>query len=117
MPKRQAPFRFKDFDLKDLETINIRPIDDSLVIQALRTEVQTYLAKATDDPRESRPEDYLVRNLIDRNEIDYDTHSDLLYKLASQLVARVRSYLETDPEVENVLPRNGRQLAVLSLTR
>jgi type III restriction enzyme len=111
LPKRQVSFCFKDFDLKDLETINLRPINDSLVVQTLRTEVRTYLAKATDDPREERCEDYLVRYLIDRNEIDYDMHADLLYKLAGQVVSRVRSYLDTDTDIENVLLRNGRQLA------
>ncbi len=111
LPKRHVSFAFKDFDLKDLSTINHRPIDDSLVIQTLRTEVRSYLAKVNGDPREDRLDDYLVRYLIDRNEIDYDTHADLLYKLAGQLVARVRSYLDADAEVENVLLRNGRQLA------
>ncbi len=104
-------FRFGDFDLKNLETINVRPIEDGLVIQSLRTEARTYVAKAIDDARENRMEDYLVRYLIERNEIDYDAHANLLYKLAGQVVARVRSYLETDAEVENVLLRHGRQLA------
>jgi type III restriction enzyme len=111
IPKRQVTFRFSDFDLKNLETINVRPIEDGLVIQSLRTEARSYLAKAFDDPRESRMEDYLVRYLIERNEIDYDAHADLLYKLAEQMVGRVRSYLETDADVENVLLRHGRQLA------
>jgi type III restriction enzyme len=111
VPKRQVNFRFGDFDLKNLETINVRPIEDGLIIQSLRTEARTYLAKAVDDPRESRMEDYLVRFLIERNEIDYDAHADLLYKLAGQVVGRVRSYLDTDAEVENVLLRHGRQLA------
>jgi type III restriction enzyme len=52
-----------------------------------------------------------IRYLIERNEIDYDAHADLLYKLASQITARVRSYLSTDAEIENVLLRHGRQLA------
>jgi type III restriction enzyme len=52
-------------------------------------EARTYLAKAVDDPRESRMEDYLVRYLIERNEIDYDAHADLLYKLAGQVVGLV----------------------------
>lgn len=111
IPKRQVTFRFSDFDLKNLETINVRPIEDALVIQSLRTEVRTYLAKAVDEFREARPEDYLIRYLIDRNEIDYDAHADLLYKLAAQLVGRLRSYLETDDEIENALLRHGRQLA------
>ena len=111
LPKRQVSFQFTDFDLKDLTTINIRPIEDGLIIQNIRTEVRTYLAKKVDDPREERFEDYLVRYLIERNEIDYDAHADLLYKLAGQLVGRVRSYLETNTDVESVLLRNGRQLA------
>ena len=52
-----------------------------------------------------------MRYLIERNEIDYDAHAALLYKLAGQVVARVRSYLADDAEVENVLLRHGRQLA------
>jgi type III restriction enzyme len=111
IPKRQVSFQFADFDLKDLNTINVRSIEDGLVIQTLRTEARSILAKTVDDPGEERFEDYLVRFLIERNEIDYDAHADLLYKLAGQVVHRIRSYLTADAEVENVLLRNGRQLA------
>jgi type III restriction enzyme len=111
IPKRQVTFEFDGFDLANLESINVRPIEDGLVIQNLRTEARLYLARSIDDPREARLEDYLVRYLIERNEIDYDAHADLLYKLAGQVVARMRSYLQGDGEVENVLLRHGRQLA------
>jgi type III restriction enzyme len=111
IPKRHVTFDFDDFDLENLESINVRPIEDGLVIQNLRTEARLYLARSIDDPREARPEDYLVRYLIERNEIDYDAHADLLYNLAGQVVERVRSYLQSDAEVENVLLRHGRQLA------
>jgi type III restriction enzyme len=111
LPKRQINFYFSDFDLNGLDTINVRPVDDGLVIQTIRTEVRQYLAKSVDDPREERSEDYLVRYLIERNEVDYDAHADLLYKLSGQMVSRIRSYLETDAEVESALLRHGRQLA------
>jgi type III restriction enzyme len=111
LPKRQVTFRFEDFDLANLEAINVRPIEDGLVIQTLRTEARIYLAKATNEQLEERPEDYLVRYLIERNEIDYDAHADLLYKLAGQVVGRLRTYLDADAEVENALLRHGRQLA------
>jgi type III restriction enzyme len=111
LPKKQVTFTFEDFDLASLETINMRPIEDGLVIEDLRTQARVYLARTLDDPRETRPEDYLVRYLIERNEIDYDAHTVLLYKLAGQVVARVRSYLSDEAEVENVLLRHGRQLA------
>ena len=111
LPKRQVNFYFSDFDLSGLESINVRPVDDGLVIETIRTEVRHYLAKSADGPHEERPEDYLVRYLIERNEVDYDAHADLLYKLSGQVISRVHFYLETDAEVESVLLRNGRQLA------
>lgn len=111
IPKKQVTFTFEDFDLENLSAINMRPMEDGIVIEDLRTQARVYLARTHDDPREARLEDYIVRYLIDRNEIDYDEHSALLYKLAGQLVARVRSYLADDAEVENVLLRNGKQLA------
>ncbi|WLA81955.1 DEAD/DEAH box helicase [Bradyrhizobium elkanii] len=111
LPKKQVTFTFEDFDLANLESVNMRPIEDGLIIEDLRTQARVYLARAIDDPRESRPDDYLVRYLIERNEIDYDTHAPLLYKLSGQMVARIRSYLADAAEVENVLLRHGRQLA------
>jgi len=111
LPKKQVTFTFEDFDLANLSAINMRPIEDGIIIEDLRTQVRVYLARAIDDPRESRVEDYLLRYLIERNEIDYDAHAALLYKLAGQVVARLKSYLVNDAEVENVLLRQGRPLA------
>jgi len=111
LPKKQVTFTFEDFDLADLQSINMRPIEDGLIIEDLRTQARVYLARSIDDPREARPEDYLVRYLIERNEIDYDAHAALLYKLAGQVLERVRTYLTDPAEVENVLLRHGRQLA------
>ena len=42
IPKRQVSFHFEDFDLKNLETINVQPIEDGLIIQSLRTEARTF---------------------------------------------------------------------------
>lgn len=111
LPKKHVTFTFEDFHLASLDTINMRPIEDGIIIEDLRTQARVYLARTLDDPREARAEDYLVRYLIERNEIDYDAHAALLYKLAGQVVARVRSYLADEAEVENVLLRHGRQLA------
>lgn len=111
LPKKHVTFTFEDFDLASLDTINMRPIEDGIIIEDLRTQARVYLARTLDDPREARPEDYLVRYLIERNEIDYDAHAALLYKLAGQVVARARSYLANEAELENVLLRHGRQLA------
>jgi len=62
---------------------------------------------------EKRLEDYLVRGLIDYNDINYDQTSDLLYKLTGQAVAHLRSYLKNDDEVLNVLQFHHRALVQL----
>jgi len=111
LPKKTVTFTFEDFNLDSLSSINMRPIEEGIIIEDLRTQARTYLARSIEDPREGRAEDYLLRYLIERNEIDYDAHAALLYKLAGQVVGRVKSYLANDAEVENVLLRYGRQLA------
>lgn len=58
-----------------------------------------------------RPEDYIVSPLIERDEIAYEDYFDPIYKLARQVVGRLRSYLDTDMQVENVLIAHGRTLA------
>jgi type III restriction enzyme len=111
LPKKQVTFHFDDFDLDALGSLNYRPISDELLVENLRTGARIFLARVAAGQLEMRPEDYIARHLIERNEVDYDAHADLLYKLSGQVVQRVRSYLSTDREVENVLLSYGRQLA------
>jgi len=44
-------------------------------------------------------------------EVDYDSQNELLFKLSGQMVARVRSYLSDEDDVENVLLVHGKDLA------
>jgi type III restriction enzyme len=111
LPKKQVTFSFDDFDLTGLEAINYRPISDELLIKNLRTGARISLARSVSVQYELRPEDYIVSPLIERDEIAYEDHSDLIYKLAGQVVGRLRSYLDTEMQVENVLIAHGRALA------
>jgi type III restriction enzyme len=52
---------------------------------------------------EKNLEDYIVRGLIDKDDINYDDHSELLYKLAGQMVRHLQSYLQKPEDVLNVL--------------
>lgn len=61
---------------------------------------------------EKRPEDYVIRVLVDFDDISYDDHADLLYKLTGQLVTHLKSYLSEDDTI-NVLQYHQRQLADL----
>jgi type III restriction enzyme len=111
LPKKQVTFEFDDFGLKGLTSINLQPISDELLVENLRTGARIFLARAGANHLEMRAEDYIVRHLIERNEIDYDAHCDLLYKLSGEIVQRLRSYLANERDVENVLLAHGRQLA------
>lgn len=62
---------------------------------------------------EKRPEDYLVRGLIDFNDISYDDHAALLYNLAGQVVAHLRSYLSEEDDLVNVLQYHQQSLVNL----
>ena len=50
---------------------------------------------------------------MDFDDIDYDATADMLYKLAGQVVAHLKSYLRDEDEVSNVLQYYQRPLAEL----
>lgn len=109
---REVSFGYRDFDLEGLDRIAVRPMSDEIMIEELRTQERRFISRNLTETREARLEDYLVRHLIDYDPIDYDSHADLLYKLAGQMVAHLRSYLKDDAEVENVLLSQGKSLLV-----
>jgi type III restriction enzyme len=111
IPTRDVTFGFKDFDLEGLSTKRFQPISDQILIRNLRTEAQRELARSVDGAREDRIENYIVRHIIDYDLVDYDSHADLLYKLAGQVIAHLRNYLESEADVENVALNHGREWA------
>lgn len=111
LPTTQVNFGFRDFDLKNLDTIARQPISDQIMVQKLRDETRAFLARTADVAKEEHLESYVVRHLMDMPEVDYDTQNELLFKLAGQMVARLQSYLSNPADVENVLLSHGRDLA------
>lgn len=103
---------FSDFDLQ-LGSLRLQPVSQEILVQHLASDTQETIGANSDDAPEVRLEDYVVRGLIDFDDVSYDDHADLLYKLAGQVVAHLRSYLADDEEVRNVLRFSQRQLAVL----
>ena len=93
---------YREFGL-NLSSIRLLPVDNEILIQELHRREQHRLMSGTGILPEERLEDYLVRGLIDFNDICYDDHAELLYKLAGQVVAHLRSYLNSEDEVVNVL--------------
>jgi type III restriction enzyme len=102
VPKGDAGGGFRDFDL-NVASVTQQPVSDDVLVQVLTTNEQIRVKMELYGDIEARLEDYMVRHLIDKDDIDYDQHADLLYKLAGQLVARLRTYLPDDAAVQNVV--------------
>lgn len=111
-PVGEVTYGFKDFDL-DTSNINLQPVDHRILIASLQTNARERLDDSGNPIKEERPENYLVRGLIDFDDISYDDHADLLYKLSGQLVAHLSSYLPDEEAVHNVLQFNQQRLAAL----
>jgi len=109
VPKGEVTTGFHAFTL-DCLNIHYQPVERDLLIQILRTHEQETLSCGARMQPEQRLEDYLVRGLVDLDDISYDEHSDLLYDLAGQLVRHLRSYL-SEEEARNVLIYHQKQLA------
>jgi type III restriction enzyme len=103
VPRDEVSFQFRDFDLVGLDRIYYQPRDAELIIQQLRTDRKLTLSQFEEGVVEARPENYLVRRLVDFDEIDYGANARLLYKLCEQLLARLRSYLPDEEAVRQVL--------------
>jgi len=83
---------------------NFQPVTQEILLQHLDNNQQkASIHWAGQDAHEEQLENYLVRNLMDKDEIDYDEHAELLYKLTGQLIAHLRAYLGNESQVENVL--------------
>lgn len=101
VPTGDVTSGFNSFTL-DCSSVHLQPVSRELLIQHLRTAKQEFLQNVNEQSKEARPEDYLVRALIDFDDISYDDHADLLYDLGGQLVKHLHSYL-SEADTVNVL--------------
>jgi type III restriction enzyme len=104
-----AEHTFTDFDL-DCSSVRLQTVEDDILMKYLDDNRVEMLARGTGIVEEERPEDYLVRGLVDFDDVSYDDHADLLYKLAGQMVAHLRSYLPDEKAVTNVLQYHQNKL-------
>ncbi|WP_062788640.1 DEAD/DEAH box helicase [Novosphingobium capsulatum] len=111
LPSREVNFWFEDFDLADVGDIRLQPISDRLLVRNLRDQTQRELARSLEGPKEVRVENYIVKYLMDYPQVDYDSQADLLYRLAGQMIDHLRTYLQTEEDVENVALAHGKALA------
>ncbi len=110
VPTGRVQSGFHPFTL-EVETLNYPPVSEELWARHLRTDQVDVIAMGRGGIKESRVEDYVVRGLVDFDDISYDAHADLLYALAGQVVAHLRGYLSDDHEIRKVLACYQRDIA------
>jgi type III restriction enzyme len=100
---------FNDFDL-DTSSLNLQPNDQQIMIVNL-TNGQIEIRDAND--RKYSPdslENLIVSELMNFSDIDYDTHAELLFKLAHQAIEKLSSYLDKNG-LCNVILYQKREIA------
>ena len=101
--------RYKPFKL-DVSRLNYQPLAKTLESHGLQSnKVITYGEASTME--EARPEDYIIRELINFDDVSYDDHADLLYELAGQAVGHFRTYLKDEEPLHNVLGNYAKPVA------
>lgn len=94
---------YTDFDLDVRHVGWQRPVQD-LEMRRVRGGELIAVPKHNHDVfLEERPENYIIRQLVDRTDIDYDDNPTLFQKLAGQFAAHLRGYLESDADVFAVI--------------
>ena len=110
VPTGDVTSGYHSFTLGDLP--NYQPGQRELVGQELRTSEQFTLSQKS-GVREQRLEDYIVKKLIDFDDIDYFTQAELLYDLAGQAVAHYQQQNYAESELHEILDTHCADLARL----
>jgi len=109
VPKGPVKSGYKAFTL-DVSKMNFQPQDMALIGQGLKTGKQILYGESS-TVLELRLEDYIVRELINYDDVSYQEHAELIYGLSGQAVAHFRTYLKTDEELHNVLGNYAKTIA------
>ena len=112
VPRGEVKAGYNAFRL-DLSSIHYPNPSNTLVLQSLRTGERDTLSADPSGVEEVRLEDYVVRELVDFDDISYEDQADLLYDLATQVVEHLKSYLANETEVKNVLICHAGQIGKL----
>ena len=109
IPRGDVTCGFRDFDLQP-PAARLQPVSQEILLQSLQDNRQYRLRSGDAVIPEHRHEDYLVRGLMDFDDINYDEHAALLYKLAGQMVRHLQTYLKNEDDLLNVLQAHQRML-------
>jgi type III restriction enzyme len=108
-PKGDVRSWYEPFKLK-LDSLRYPSVSKELFAQYLRTGGTEVLAMGPGGADEERLENYVVRGLMEFDDVAYDDQASLLYDLAAQVVTHFKGYL-LESEAANVLRYHQREIA------
>lgn len=112
VPSADHRLVYQDFTL-EVRDVHWQPLAREIVLQELRgDQKRRVLVTEQGQFTESRPENYIVRKLVERNDLHADVY-ERLQELAGQFVAHLRSYLKTEEDVHLVLLHHEKEAADL----
>jgi type III restriction enzyme len=104
-PKGDIKSGFRDFDL-DTTRLNLQPSDEIIRIQYLREgKIETIDANEQKVVYDSI-QNMIVNEVISYPEIDYDEQSELLFKMANQVIDKFRTYLPDENDIIRVVKQH-----------
>lgn len=109
VPKGPVKSGYRSFTL-DVSKMNFQPQDMALIGQGLNSGKQI-LYGTSSTVLELRLEDYIVRELINFDDVSYQEHAELIYELSGQVVAHFKTYLKLNEELHNVLGNYAKTIA------
>ncbi len=95
IPKGEVRSGFRSFAL-DITSLNYPVPCQKLHIQSLATNDSASLEIKKTNFQESRLENYILKSLVNFDDISYDEHADLLYDLAGQVVSHYLTQFSED---------------------
>ena len=96
---------FKDFDLNTKNMVQFPPVEQEIFVRYLQEQKKTQTYSVINQGS-SGTESWLnaiVNELLNFDEIDYEDHADLLYKLSNQAIEYLKTYLSSDSDIDNVI--------------
>lgn len=112
LPQGTVTAGFHPFRL-DLANVRLQPVSQDILIHHLASDTRDTIAALEGGDQEARLEDYIVRGLIDFDDVSYDEEADQLYDLSAQFIGHLRSYLQEDNQIRNVLMFHQRKICDL----
>ncbi len=111
IPKGPVKSGYRAFTL-DVSALKFQPLSNTLESHGLQSNsVVTYGESALIE--EERAENYIIRELIDFDDISYDEHAEFINEIASQAVIHFQSYLPDHAALHNVLGNYAKPIAVV----